>query len=42
MDVFKNLPICITVMGIMAIMLLLLIADSLMLFTAESVTECGP
>ncbi|EIT6900465.1 hypothetical protein L2Z87_002610 [Salmonella enterica] len=38
MDVFKNLPIRITVMGIMAIMLLLLIADSLMLFTAESVT----
>ncbi|EAW1231045.1 hypothetical protein RG97_20115, partial [Salmonella enterica] len=38
MDVFKNLPIRITVMGIMAIMLLLLIADSLMLFTTESVT----
>ncbi|EKS5642417.1 hypothetical protein QCA22_003161 [Salmonella enterica] len=38
MDVFKNLPIRITVMGIMVVMLLLVIADSLMLFTAESVT----
>ncbi|EBR9320156.1 hypothetical protein CC707_22590 [Salmonella enterica subsp. enterica serovar Panama] len=38
MDVFKNLSIRITVMGIMVVMLLLVIADSLMLFTAESVT----
>lgn len=38
MDVFKNLPIRITVMGIMVVMLLLVIADSMMLFTAESVT----
>ncbi|EJG7678875.1 hypothetical protein NAK90_002337 [Salmonella enterica] len=38
MDVFKNLPIRVTVMGIMVIMLLLASADSLMLLTAETVT----
>ncbi|EHG4041244.1 hypothetical protein J4198_005070 [Salmonella enterica] len=38
MDVFKNLPIRVTVMNIMVIMLLLVVADSLMLFTDEAVT----
>ncbi|EBR4565208.1 hypothetical protein B1Q46_04085 [Salmonella enterica] len=38
MGALKNLPIRVTVMGIMVMMLLLVIADSLMLFTAETVT----
>ncbi|EMN7478768.1 hypothetical protein WB926_005422, partial [Salmonella enterica] len=38
MGVLKNLPIRVTVMNIMIVMLLLVIADSVMLFTAESVT----
>ncbi|EAW1232470.1 hypothetical protein RG97_20000, partial [Salmonella enterica] len=38
MGVLKNLPIRVTVMNIMIVMLLLVIADSVMLFTAEAVT----
>lgn len=38
MNSLKNLPIRFTVMGIMIMMLLLCIADSLMLLTAETVT----
>lgn len=38
MGVLKNLPIRVTVMNIMVIMLLLVVADSLMLFTDEVVT----
>lgn len=38
MELFKNLPIRVTVMNLMAIMLLLIIADSLMLFSADGVT----
>lgn len=38
MDVLKNLPIRVTVMNIMVVMLLFIIAESLMLFSAEDVT----
>lgn len=38
MGVLKNLPIRVTVINIMVIMLLLVVADSLMLFTDEAVT----
>lgn len=38
MGALKNFPIRVTIMNIMVIMLLLVIADSLMLFTAEGVT----
>lgn len=38
MGALKNFPIRVTIMNIMVIMLLLVIADSLMLFTAEVVT----
>ncbi|EIN6982248.1 hypothetical protein LPS67_002212 [Salmonella enterica subsp. enterica serovar Enteritidis] len=38
MGVLKNLPVRVTVMNIMVIMLLLVVADSLMLFTDEAVT----
>ncbi|HAF2131440.1 TPA: hypothetical protein G9F27_005824, partial [Salmonella enterica] len=38
MGALKNVPIRVTIMNIMVIMLLLVIADSLMLFTAEVVT----
>lgn len=37
MDLLKNIPIRVTVMNLMTIMLLV-IADSLMLFSAEGVT----
>lgn len=38
MGVLKNLPVRVTAMNIMIIMLLLVVADSLMLFTDEAVT----
>lgn len=38
MELFKNLPIRVTVMNLMAIMLLLIITDSLILFSTDGVT----
>ncbi|EEG5674309.1 hypothetical protein G3G77_004281 [Salmonella enterica] len=38
MGVLKNLPIRVTVMNIMVVMVLLVIADSIIIFTAETVT----
>ncbi|EGN2452493.1 hypothetical protein IIF46_004765 [Salmonella enterica] len=38
MGVLKNLPIRVTVMNIMVVMVLLVIADSMIIFTAETVT----
>lgn len=38
MELLKNLPIRVTVINLMAIMLLLVIADSLMLFSADGIT----